>query len=81
MKDDFIHVLENYPNVDLSKKEDRELLADALVNIMCSHHIVTYTDLEAVRKDPVMLNWIQQCKARSDDSETDQPDLPFEKSL
>ena len=62
MIDDFMYVLENYPNVDLSNKSDRELLAYALVNIMCEHHIVSYTDLDAVKNDPKMEYWINYCK-------------------
>ena len=65
MIDDFIYVLENYPNSDLSKKEDREMIATALSNIMCEHHIVTYTDLDAAEKDPKMANWISYCKSRT----------------
>ena len=57
MKDNFVYVLENYPNADLSKKEDRDMIADALANIMCEHHIVSYTDLNPLgsyfgEKDP-----------------------------
>jgi len=66
MKDDFLYVLENYPNADLSKEEDREMISEALSNIMCSHHIVSYTDLDAVRNDPKMTNWIQYCKSKKD---------------
>ena len=62
MIDDFMYVLENYPNVDLSKKEDRELIANALSNIMCEHHIISYTDLDAVKNDPKMKSWINHCK-------------------
>ena len=42
MIDDFMYVLENYPNADLSKEEDRQMVAEALSGIMCSHHIVSY---------------------------------------
>ena len=52
MVEDFLYVLENYPNVNLEDKSDRELVAYALVNIMCEHHIVSYTDLESVKNDP-----------------------------
>ena len=79
MKDDFMYVLENYPNADLSKEEDRKLVAESLVNFMCDHHIVTYTDLEAVKNDPKMLNWIKQCKNRN--QESIQTELPLERGL
>ena len=79
MKDDFMYVLENYPNADLSKEEDRKLVAESLVNFMCEHHIVTYTDLDAVKNDPKMLNWIKQCKNRN--QESIQTELPLERGL
>jgi len=69
MKDDFMYVLENYPNADLSKKEDREKVSQALVNIMCEHHIITYTDLDAVKNDPKMTSWINHCKTLYDDDD------------
>jgi len=69
MKDDFMYVLENYPNADLSKKEDREKVSQALVNIMCEHHIITYTDLDAVKNDPKMTSWINHCKTLNDDDD------------
>ena len=81
MINDFLYVLENYPNADLSKKEDRELIANALVNIMCSHHIISYTDLDAVRKDPAMISWIEQCKTRTEQENNDQLELPLERGL
>ena len=80
MINDFLYVLENYPNADLSKKEDREMVAQALQGIMCSHHIVTYTDLDAVRKDPAMVSWIEQCKTRNEEEST-QMELPLERGL
>ena len=74
-----MYVLENYPNADLSKEEDRKLVAESLVNFMCEHHIVTYTDLDAVKNDPKMLNWIKQCKNRN--QESIQTELPLERGL
>ena len=71
MKDDFTYVLENYPNADLSKKEDREMVANALSNIMCEHHIVSYTDLDAVKNDPKMTSWIRHCRNLSSDDNTE----------
>ena len=78
MKDYFMYVLENYPNADLSKKNDRELIAESLTNFMIDHHVVAYTDLEAAKKDPKMLNWIKDVKNKNNDN---QMDLPFEKGL
>tara|TARA_Y100001938_G_scaffold68230_1_gene94704 strand:+ start:818 stop:1072 length:255 start_codon:yes stop_codon:yes gene_type:complete len=84
MVEDFLYVLENYPNVNLEDKNDRELIAYALVNIMCEHHIVSYTDLEAVKNDPKMATWIQYCKTKKDERDiekTNQMELPFERGL
>ena len=75
MKDNFVYVLENYPNADLSKKEDRDMIADALANIMCEHHIISYTDLDAVKKESKILSWINQCKNKK------QTEIPFERGL
>ena len=72
MKDDFMYVLENYPNADLSNKKDREMISEALSNILCEHHIVSYTNWEAAKKDPKMLNWIEQCKTRDDNFKTEE---------
>ena len=63
MKDDFMYVLENYPDANLASQDARETIAQALVNIMCEHHIITYTDLEAAKNDPKMTSWIQHCKS------------------
>ena len=79
MVNNFLYVLENYPNADLSKEEDRKMVAEALSNIMCDHHIISYTDLDAVRKDPKMLTWIEHCNKLNDDS--DQLELPLERGL
>ena len=67
MVDDFLYVLENYPNADLSNEKDRKMVAEALSNIMCEHHIVTYTDLNAVEGDDKMKNWINHCKTLKTD--------------
>ena len=80
MKDDFMYVLENYPNIDLSNRSDREMLAYALVNMMCEHHVFSYTDLEAVKKDPKMEQWVSYCKSK-EESNSNQMELPFEKGL
>tara|TARA_B100000287_G_scaffold53029_1_gene46696 strand:- start:2836 stop:3081 length:246 start_codon:yes stop_codon:yes gene_type:complete len=81
MTDDFLYVLENYPNADLSKKEDREMIASALSNIMCAHHIVSYTDLDAVKDDPKMTSWIKHCKTKQQEDDKDQMQIPFERGL
>ena len=79
MKNDFMYVLENYPNADLSKKEDREMIADALSGIMCDHHIVSYTNWEEFKKDPKMESWIRYCKVNGENK--NQTEIPFEKGL
>ena len=81
MIDDFMYVLENYPNVDLSNKSDRELIAYALINIMCEHHIVYYTDLDAVKDDPKMTHWMEYCKSKKEEKNKDQQEIPFERGL
>ena len=84
MVDDFLYVLENYPNVNLEDKNDRELIAYALVNIMCEHHIVSYTDLDAVKDDPKMTHWINYCQSKKDERDiekTNQIKIPFERGL
>ena len=78
MIDDFIYVLENYPHADLSNEEDRKTIANALSNIMCEHHIISYTDLDAVKDDPKMLSWIKHCKTNSNKEERD---LEFNRGL
>jgi len=78
MVEDFLYVLENYPNVNLEDKSDRELIAYALVNIMCEHHIVSYTDLSAVNDDPKMSHWIEYCKTKNDKEDTNQLHIPFD---
>ena len=40
MIDDFMYVLENYPNVDLSNRSDREMVAYALVNIPNNNKLI-----------------------------------------
>ena len=51
---------------------------------MCEHHIVSYTDLEAVKNDPKMTQWVEYCKSKSDERDiekTNQMKLPFERGL
>ena len=81
MVEDFLYVLENYPNVNLEDRSDREMLAYALVNIMCEHHIVSYTDLDAVKDDPKMKTWINYCKTKQEERDDNQMELPFERGL
>lgn len=81
MVEDFLYVLENYPNVNLEDKSDRELIAYALVNIMCEHHIVSYTDLSSVVDDPKMSHWIEYCKTKNEETDTNQMHIPFERGL
>ena len=81
MIEDFMYVLENYTNADLSKTEDREMIANALSNIICEHHIVSYTDLDAVKNDPKMTNWINYCKSKNGEENKDQMDIPFKRGL
>ena len=81
MVEDFLYVLENYPNVNLEDRSDRELVAYALVNIMCEHHIVSYTDLDAVKNDPKMTTWINYCKTKKEEQDDSQMELPFERGL
>ena len=52
MIDDFMYVLENYPDANLHSEADRRLIAESLVNYMCEHHIVTFTDYEGAINDP-----------------------------
>ena len=68
MIDDFMYVLENYPDVNLTSEDARRKIATALVNYMCEHHIISYTDLDAVKNDVKMINWIQHCKTQKEKS-------------
>ena len=65
-----------YENVNLDNKSDRELIAYALVNIMCEHHIVSYTDLEGARKDPAMEEFIKNCGCKPN-----KEDIPVKRGL
>jgi len=77
MKDDFLYVLENYPNADLSNEKDRDVVANALSNIICEHHVVAYTNLDLVDADSKMTNWINYCKSKSEKNSKNQMELPF----
>ena len=76
MIDDFMHVLENYTDANLHSVAARRRIAEALVQHMCDHHIVMYTNLDAVREDPAMLEFIENF-----DCETHHKDLPVERGL
>ena len=52
MIDDFMHVLENHTDANLHSEGARRMIAESLVNYMCQHHIVTFTNLEAAKNDP-----------------------------
>ena len=79
MIDNFMGVLEEFSNANLHSEAARRRIAEALVNHMCEHHIITYTDLERVRKDPAMIEFIKNCGCNTTDD--DQMDLPFERGL
>ncbi len=76
MIEDFMSVLENYPDVNMRSEAARRIIAEALVNYMCEHHIVTFTDLEGARNDPTMIEFIENCGCKAN-----QIDIPFEKGL
>ena len=76
MIDDFMYVLENYPDANLHSEAARRNIAEALVKHMCDHHIVTYTNLESVKNDPTMIEFIENCGCKAN-----QMDIPFEKGL
>ena len=76
MIEDFMYVLENYPDANLHSESARRLIAESLVRYMCEHHIVTFTDLEGAMNDPNMEEFIKNCGCK-----TNQTDIPFEKGL
>ena len=76
MKDDFMYVLENYPDANLHSESARRMIAEALVKHMCDHHIVTYTNLEAAHNDPAMTEFIENCGCK-----THHEDIPEERGL
>ena len=55
MIDDFMHVLEDYTNANLHSVAARKRIAEALVQHMCDHHIVTFTNYETAVNDPCLL--------------------------
>ena len=76
MIDDFMYVLENYPDANLRSEAARRTIATSHVNYMCEHHIVTFTDLEGAMNDPAMEEFIKNCGCKPN-----QEDIPVEKGL
>ena len=76
MIDDFMFVLENHTDANLHSKGARRLVAEALVQHMCDHHIVTFTNYEAAVNDPHMKEFIQNCGCKPN-----QEDIPVKRGL
>jgi len=76
MIDDFMYVLENYPEANLHSEADRRMIATSLVNYMCEHHIVTFTNYEAAMNDPKMEEFIKNCGCKSN-----KEDIPVKRGL
>ena len=76
MIEDFMNVLEDFAGVNLHSRMGRESVARALVDYMCEHHIVTYTNLEAAKNDPAMTEFIENCGCK-----THHEDIPEERGL
>ena len=76
MIDDFMHVLENYTDANLHSVAARKIIAKALVNHMCEHHIVTFTNLEAAQNDPKMTEFIKNCGCKPN-----KEDIPVKRGL
>ena len=76
MIDDFMYVLENYPDANLHSESARRMIAEALVKHMCDHHIVTYTNLEAAQNDPAMVEFMKNCGCNPT-----QEDIPVKRGL
>ena len=70
MIDDFMYVLENYPDANLHSESARRMIAESLVNYMCQHHIVTFTNYEAAVNDPNMKEFIKNCGCKSRHEDT-----------
>ena len=84
MIDDFMHVLEDYTDANLHSVAARRRIAEALVQHMCEHHIVTFTNLEAAQNDPKMIEFIKNCgcKANHEDIPEDwMTDIPVKRGL
>ena len=76
MIDDFMHVLENHTDANLHSATERERIAEALVQHMCDHHIVTFTNYEAAVNDPHMEEFIKNCGCK-----VNHEDIPEERGL
>ncbi len=76
MIDDFMHVLENYTDANLHSVAARKMIAESLVNYMCEHHIVTFTNYEAAVNDPNMTEFIKNCGCKPN-----QEDIPVKRGL
>ena len=76
MIDDFMYVLENYPDANLHSEAARRMIAESLVNYMCEHHIVTFTNYEAAVNDPNMTEFIKNCGCKPN-----QEDIPVKRGL
>ena len=76
MIDDFMYVLENYPDANLHSEGARRMIAEALVQHMCDHHIVTFTNYEAAVNDPHMKEFIKNCGCKPN-----KEDIPVNRGL
>ena len=76
MIDDFMHVLENHHDANLHNATERRRIAEALVQHMCDHHIVTFTNYEAAVNDPNMTEFIKNCGCKPN-----QEDIPVKRGL
>ena len=76
MIDDFMYVLENYPDANLHSVAARRRIAEALVQHMCDHHIVTFTNYEAAVNDPKMTEFIKNCGCKPN-----KEDIPVKRGL
>ena len=76
MIDDFMFVLENHTDANLHSLAARKRIAEALVQHMCDHHIVTFTYYEAAVNDPIMKEFIKNCGCKPN-----QEDIPVKRGL
>ena len=76
MINDFMNVLEDYASVNLHSEVGRRSVAQALIDYMCEHHIVMYTDLDGAKNDPAMIEFMKSCGC-----DTNQTELPLKRGL
>ena len=76
MIDDFMHVLENHHDANIQCEAARRNIAEALVQHMCDHHIVTFTNYEAAVNDPHMEEFIKNCGCKPN-----KEDIPVKRGL